>query len=135
MQPREVVNPADNLIFVVDDDDAFRALMHEYLELLGYQVCAFALAEELLAKMGSGSRMPALVLSDTHMPRMTGLQLAQDIRKSHPDLPIILMSAFGEPESEGAAIGQGVSAYLEKPFQLPTIAALVQSLLGSEQST
>jgi CheY-like chemotaxis protein len=116
-------------IFVIEDSAAFRSLLLEYLNTLGYDVCAFASGEEAMQHMRStAATEPELVISDIHMQRMTGFQLVRELRKASPGLPAILMTAFGNPEMEEQALEEG-AAYLEKPFRLPVIRDLVQKLL------
>ena len=116
-------------IFVIEDSAAFRSLLLEYLNTLGYDVCAFASAEEAMQHMRSADAdAPDLLISDIHMERVTGFQLVRELRKASPALPAILMTAFGNPEMEEQALEEG-AAYLEKPFRLPVIRDLVQKLL------
>ncbi len=118
-------------ICVIDDDDDFRALIGEYLASLGYPVLEFASAEEALGSLLAASPPPLqLVISDTKMARLTGLELVEELRRARPALPIILMSAFGPRESEERAIAAGATAYIDKPFPLPTLKDLVGRVLN-----
>jgi CheY-like chemotaxis protein len=121
------------VIYLVDDDLEFRSLVGEYLGSLGYAVREFASAEgapeALEAETASG---PRLVLSDTRMARMTGFELAARLRRRWPELPIVLMSAFGTRQIEEEALANGATAYLDKPFPLSRVRDLIQSLVRSE---
>ena len=121
---------SERAVFVVDDDAAFRAVLLEYLGSLGHRVQAFSSAEQLMQHMrGDAAPSPKLLISDIHLERVTGLQLARELRRTDSDLPVILMTGFGSPEIEETAIRQGASAYLEKPFPLAAMRDLVQKLL------
>jgi DNA-binding NtrC family response regulator len=123
----------ERAICVVEDDAAFRALLLEFLTSLGYGVEVFSSAEDLMHHVGSADPpMPRLVISDIHMQRLTGFQLVRELRKSKPDVPVILMTAFGNPEIEETAIRHGASAYLEKPFHLSVMRDLLQKLIPEE---
>jgi CheY-like chemotaxis protein len=121
------------LIYLVDDDLEFRSLVGEYLGSIGYAVREFASAEgapeALEAETAPG---PRLVLSDTRMARMTGFELTERLRRRWPDLPIVLMSAFGTHQIERKALAAGATAYLDKPFPLSRVRDLIQSLIDSK---
>jgi len=118
-------------IFVVEDDADFREMLGEYLGSLGYAVQAFASGEEALAHLRRASApAPDLVVSDLNMPRLSGLQLMRELRATLPDVPVILMTAFGNPQVAEQAAREGAAAYLEKPFRLPELRDLVRRILG-----
>jgi DNA-binding NtrC family response regulator len=117
-------------IFVVEDDVDFREVLLEYLTSLGYEVRAFGSAEQLMLYLrNTSSGPPALVISDIHLVRATGFELARELRELRPELPIILITSFGNPDIEQSAVQLGASAYLEKPFQLSAISDLVRQFL------
>ena len=117
-------------IFVVEDDADFREILLEYLSSLGYEVRVFGSAEQLMLYLRhDGSPAPRLVISDIHLVRATGFELARELRQLSADLPIILITSFGSPEMEESAVRQGASAYLEKPFRLSDMGELVRQFL------
>jgi DNA-binding NtrC family response regulator len=118
------------VISVVEDDADFREVLLEYLSSLGYEVRVFGSAEQLLTCLRhSDSPAPGLVISDIHLVRATGFELARELRQVSPELPIILITSFGNPDIEASALEQGASAYLEKPFQLAAMGDLVRQFL------
>lgn len=120
---------SDCIIFVIEDNAAFRSLLLDYLSTLGHGVRPFASAEEVIQHMrDEATATPDLLISDIHMERVTGFQLVRELRRANPGLPVILMTAFGNPEIEEQAVEQG-AAYLEKPFRLPVMRDLVERLL------
>jgi FixJ family two-component response regulator len=122
---------SESAVFVVDDDAAFRAILIEYLSSLGYRVEAFSSAEQLMHHVrGDAAPSPSLLISDIHLERVTGLQLARELRGTNSSLPVILMTGFGSPEIEETAIRLGASAYLEKPFRLAAMRDLVREFLS-----
>jgi len=71
---------------------------------------------------------PDLILLDIMMPKMTGIELLQKIRNERNQTPVILMTAYGDTETEKMAKDLGVSAYLKKPFEnIEDVIALVKS--------
>ncbi len=101
-------------IHIVDDDEAMRESLVALLEDTGYRTCAYASAEELLAR---GADMePGCVVSDVRMPGMDGLTLLRQFRLEGIDLPLILISGHGDIPLAVAAMKAGAVDFLEKPF-------------------
>jgi len=61
--------------------------------------------------------LPDCVLTDVQMPEMSGLQLQAELRRLHPGLPVIFMTAFPEAAIEERAMNAGAYAFLRKPFE------------------
>lgn len=70
-----------------------------------------------------------LVVSDIRMPRVGGLVLLQRLKEAHPDLPVLLITAFGDWRSYGRAIDLGASGYLTKPFRSEELLREVEGAL------
>jgi len=79
------------IIAVVDDDDAVRDSLRFFLETVDHPVVAFASGPEFLAYYGSGL---ACLILDHHMPEMTGLQVAEQLRGGGSRLPIFAGDRF-----------------------------------------
>ena len=105
MQPR---------IVIIDDDDSLRRVLEYSLQVAGYAVAAAASGEEGLALCSE--QRPDLVISDLQMPGMDGMQVLQDVKRQHPETPIIMITAFGTVELAVAAMKAGAYDYLTKPF-------------------
>lgn len=126
----------DAAIYVVDDDVEFRSMLGEFLHLEGHACVAFASAEEALRHIERGSQPPPkLVISDVNMGRLTGLDFAREVRRLAPELPIVLMSAFGGREVAADAAAAGADGYLNKPFALPRMTELVARMLEGAPAT
>ncbi|MBW2362904.1 MAG: response regulator [Deltaproteobacteria bacterium] len=122
-------------IFVIDDNDEFRTLLGELLDLKGHRTQAFASAEEALTHIRDGARPTSkLVISDINMEGVSGLAFTRELARLAPQLPIILMSAFGGRERAEEAAAAGATAYINKPFPLPDLTALVQRVLEGMES-
>ncbi len=118
-------------IFLAEDDAEFRSMLSEYLRSLGYEVWEFPSAEALLDHLRkSGTAAVDLVISDINMGATSGLELVHELKKVRPNLPFILMAAFGSGKIAREAQAAGADAYLDKPFRLPAMKELVQSILG-----
>ena len=110
-------------VLLVEDDRALREALADTLCLGGHDYRAVDCAEAALVAL---SEEPfGLVVSDVNMPGMDGHQLLAQIRTRHPQLPVLLMTAFGAVERAVDAIRQGAADYLVKPFEPRTLLELV----------
>jgi two-component system response regulator GlrR len=101
-------------LLVVDDDPDLLRLLSIRLKASGYDVDAVDSAESALSHMAVVT--PALVISDVRLPGRDGLDLFDEIRVSHPGLPVILLTAHGSIPDAVEATARGVFDYLTKPF-------------------
>ena len=101
-------------LLVVDDDPDMLRLLSLRLTGAGYQVTAVSSAESALNQLEV--EHPQLVLSDVRLPGRDGLQLFDEIRKNHPTLPVILLTAHGTIPDAVEATSRGVFTYLTKPY-------------------
>lgn len=100
-------------LLVVDDDARLRDLLRRYLSGNGYRVSVASDAAEARALMKSIAF--DLLIVDVMMPGETGLELTQSVR-SHSHVPILILTARGEPADRIAGLEQGADDYLPKPF-------------------
>ena len=101
-------------ILIVDDDADLLKLLTFRLQGAGYRVESADSAERALAKLSIA--VPQLVITDLRMGGMDGMALFQNIRKIHPALPVIILTAHGTIPDAVAATQRGVFGYLTKPF-------------------
>ncbi len=115
-------------ILVVDDEKTLRDIVGRALAKLGHECVTAANGEEAL-KLASRQAFD-LVLTDLKMPKLGGLALIEWLRKEHPDLPIIVMTGYGDLESARKALRMRVADYLVKPFEsLAEVQAAVERAL------
>ena len=110
-------------ILVVDDEVNARTALLELLRDEGYVVESAADAFKALGKAADFA--PDLVLTDLKMPGMDGLQLLAKLRESDADLPVIVMTAFGEVETAVRAMRSGARDYLAKPVNVGELSVVV----------
>ncbi|ARS49518.1 Fis family transcriptional regulator [Ectopseudomonas mendocina] len=110
-------------VLLVEDDRALREALADTLCLGGHDYRAVDCAEAALVALTEESF--GLVVSDVNMPGMDGHQLLAQIRARYPQLPVLLMTAFGAVERAVDAIRQGAADYLVKPFEPRTLLELV----------
>jgi serine phosphatase RsbU (regulator of sigma subunit) len=112
---------ARKTILVVDDTDAVRRTVQRLLVSLGFD--ARGAADGVAALEEVAHAVPDLVLCDLRMPRMDGLQLLEALHKTHPDLPVVVMSGAGLLEDAIGALKLGAWDYVEKPIIAPEVLA------------
>ncbi len=115
-------------VLVVEDEDIVRSLIVEMLEDAGYEVSAADRAETGLERIAAEA--PDVVVSDIVMPGLTGLELLQRVRKSHPTLPVVLVTGAGTNGNLAEARALGASSVVEKPFATAELVAAVAAALS-----
>ncbi len=118
---------AQTKILVVDDDPDLIKLLTFRLEGAGYHVESAESAERALAKLSIS--VPHLVITDLRMGGMDGMALFQNIRKTHPALPVIILTAHGTIPDAVAATQRGVFGYLTKPFDSKELLSQVEKAI------
>jgi FixJ family two-component response regulator len=102
------------LIAVIDDDEPFRTALVESLCSLGYRAHGFASGEEFFA--ASGGNSCDCVITDIHMPGMSGFDLKRLLMARDWRVPVIMITARGDPGLEARAAASGAICLLRKPF-------------------
>jgi CheY-like chemotaxis protein len=103
-------------VLVVEDDDEVAALTVEMINQLGYDTTRVASAEAALGALAD-RRSVDIVFSDIMMPgRMNGVELAQEIRRRRPDMPVLLTSGYAEGVRRNAAAQQ--IKIIPKPYRI-----------------
>ncbi|MBI5006667.1 MAG: nitrogen regulation protein NR(I) [Nitrosomonadales bacterium] len=117
-------------VWIIDDDKSIRWVLEKALARENIEYKSFASADEALAEL-PGS-MPQMVISDIRMPGSSGLDLLQKLRTDHPNLPVIIMTAYSDLESAVSSFQGGAFEYLPKPFDVNHAVELIRRAL--EQS-
>ena len=115
------------LVHIVDDDDAVRESAALLLEIAGYNVLTYASGVVFLEAVATAS--PGCVLLDIHMPQMTGLQLANEVRARRPGMPIIIATGYAELPT-----GDQSFPKLDKPFFEQQLAQAIKAAMQTRQT-
>jgi two-component system, NtrC family, nitrogen regulation response regulator GlnG len=115
-------------VWVVDDDRSVRFVLCTALRDAGYQVDGFDGAAAALGALETQSP-PDLLFTDVRMPGDDGLVLLEKLKAAHPQLPVIVMSAYTDVASTAGAFRGGAQEFLSKPFDLDDAVALAQRVL------
>ena len=116
-------------VWVVDDDRSVRFVLATALREAGYEVTAFDSARGVLDAI-AGRAPPDLLFTDVRMPGDDGLVLLDAIKAKHPQLPVIVMSAYTDIASTAGAFRGGAHEFLSKPFDLDAAVALAAQALA-----
>ncbi|MHA7115499.1 sigma-54-dependent transcriptional regulator [Pseudomonas promysalinigenes] len=111
-------------MLLVEDDRVLRQALGDTLEIGGFAFDAVGSAEQALEAVAG--EVYSLVVSDVNMPGMDGHQLLVQLRRHHPQLPVLLMTAHAAVERAVEAMRQGAVDYLVKPFEPQALLSLVE---------
>ena len=116
-------------ILFVDDEPSMAKLFKLTLEQLGYQVTAMTESVSALERFRSHPDQYDLVITDMSMPRMAGDQLALELLRIRPDLPILICTGHSDHMDKDQAKQLGIKGYLSKPLERQRLAVTVARLL------
>jgi two-component system, NtrC family, response regulator len=114
-------------ILVVDDEINYLTVMETLLGDAGYEVLTAPSALEAI-RIAEAADLD-LVLTDMKMPKMTGIELLEQLQRLYPDLPVIIMTAFGTVEKAVSAMKKGAFDYILKPFKNDEILVTIAKAL------
>jgi two-component system, LuxR family, response regulator FixJ len=116
-----------SVIYIAEDDQPLRHSLVELLEEAGYDVYAYATAEELFERTAGAAH--GCVISDVRMPGIDGLTLLRRLRAKGSPLPLILITGHGDVSMAVTAMKAGAADFLEKPFEAGALLAAVEAAL------
>ena len=111
-------------VWIIDDDRSIRWVFEKALTRENIEYKTFASAKEALVALDTET--PQVVVSDIRMPGGSGLELLQKAKQDHPDLPVIIMTAYSDLESAVSAFQGGAYEYLPKPFDVDHAVELIR---------
>lgn len=119
------------LIAIVDDEELIRTWLSEHLNAAGYSVWCAATGEEATRLVADAT--PAVVLLDLRLPDVDGIDLIGRLHQIDRDLPIIMVTAYGEIEIAVEAVKAGAHYFLEKPVDLDDLLITIEKALETRQ--
>jgi len=111
-------------VWIVDDDRSIRWVLEKALAREGIPYKTFATAYEVLQALAVSE--PWVLVSDIRMPGESGLVLLNKVKERHPQIPVIIMTAYSDLDSAVAAFQGGAFEYLPKPFDVDHAIALIR---------
>ncbi len=118
-------------VLIVDDEVAMCKLLEADLNLRDFETSWFTSAEEALQSLKNEAF--DLVLTDLNMPGMSGTMLCEQIVANRPDLPVIVMTAFGSMETAVASIRAGAYDFVTKPIEMDMLALTLERAIRHRQ--
>ncbi|PID33729.1 MAG: nitrogen regulation protein NR(I) [Thiotrichales bacterium] len=123
-------------VWIVDDDQSIRWVLQKALEKAGMDVQAYEFASDLIRNLNAeNEQLPGAVISDVCMLGMNGFDLIKEIHSSHPDLPVIIMTAHSDMDSAVLAYESGAFEYLPKPFDIDEVTELAKRACAANKVT
>ena len=123
------------LILVVDDEPDVELLFRQQFRRdirAGRIAMDFAPSPHapLQSKAAADDRSLILILSDINMPGMTGLELLPKAKAARPDVPVIMITAYGDADTKRKALEGGADALLTKPLDFTMLRSEIEPILG-----
>jgi len=116
-------------VLFVDDEEMIVFLARTLLEGLGYDVVACTASQAALAAFKEDPNSFDLIVTDQTMPGLTGTDLAGEVRKLRPDIPIVLCSGYSPDMSMNKLRNVGISEYVMKPIDRSVLSQAVRRAL------
>jgi two-component system response regulator FlrC len=123
------MNNLNDSVLIVEDDAALREALVDTLRAAGLVACAAADAQSALQMLASEEI--ALVISDVQMPGANGYELLASIKRMRPYLPVVLMTAYGTVAQAVAAMREGATDYIVKPFDAQALIDMARRQLAA----
>lgn len=126
---RQPLPTGDEHVVFIDDELFLVDIGRQLLESLGYRVTVFTESVAALDFVVAATDPVDLVIADNTMPHLTGVELTGEIKKAHPDLPVILCSGNISEQELDCAQQQGLAAFMTKPLYVDKVAHSVRNVL------
>jgi signal transduction histidine kinase len=120
-------------VLLTDDEASVREFMDDLLGSWGLDVTLAENGVEACERFAADADGFDFVVLDQTMPRMTGLEAAEQILKLRPDVPVVLYTGYSEQVTEGRISAAGIRALVRKPLDIPAFRKLVEELLSTRE--
>jgi DNA-binding NtrC family response regulator len=118
-------------ILIIEDDDEMRSLLRDFFKEEGFETVSADKGSEAFRKL---VKEPFdLIITDIRMPGLSGLDILPRIKKLQPEVPIIVITAFGSEDVHRKVFERGATAYLEKPILLNNLRTLVNQMVSAKE--
>ena len=116
-------------ILIADDEQGIRELLEMELGLQGYTVETVKNGQEAIDRIKKEKF--DLLLCDIKMPKANGIQVLKEARKNNPDMPVIMMTGYGEEANYNDSMRLGACGFISKPFHIDEVVASVEKVIKS----
>jgi len=118
-------------ILIIDDDESTCRMLSLTLGKRGYETETAVTGREALEKIRG--RFFNAALLDIRLPDVKGVELLGSLKRIHPDMVVIVLTAYASLETETQAMNEGAQAYITKPFNVPELLATITETLGKQR--
>ena len=125
----------EGTVLVVDDEEGMRSTVARMMQKLGFEPVLAADGRQALDIFRAGPDRFTLVLLDLTMPHLDGEQTFAELRRLRPDVRVVLMSGFNSQEALVRFSGKGLASFLQKPFTIESLGAVMHSALARNSSS
>ncbi len=120
-------------ILIIEDDEAMRALLKDLLDEEGFSTGSVSNGFDALQNLIEESF--DLIITDIQMPGLTGLDILPRIKKLQPQVPVIVITAFGSEELCRRSVEKGATGYLEKPIHINKLRTMIREMVSSKEKS
>jgi DNA-binding NtrC family response regulator len=120
-------------ILVVDDELLIRDLLYDFFHSQGWEIVLAENGEKALKIIDS--QKVDLVLTDLKMPDMDGMTLTKQLRETHPEIPVVVMTGYPSVDSAVEALRNKVVDYIVKPFNINRLYKVVESQINEGETS
>jgi DNA-binding NtrC family response regulator len=125
---------ANKSILIIDDDARMLKALEKVLADEGAMITCFDLAVDAFRILAAHPRHYDLIITDFRMPFVSGLKVVNVIHEIFPELPIIVLTVFGDAEVKAECLHKGAAAFLEKPLNTLHLLKEVGKIFEAEKS-
>ncbi len=118
-------------ILLVDDEEDFASILAERLVLRGFQAEVATSGVDALRHIREASF--SVLILDVKMPGIDGLGLMAEVKRKHPDLPVILLTGHGSVTSAATGMKEGAFDYLMKPIEIDELIEKIRDAVGGQK--
>ena len=126
------IRPADETVFIVDDDPSICEGLCNLLEAVGRHTQHYASAEEFLGHWNS--ERPGCLVLDVRLPGMTGVEFQEKMQERGIEIPIIFMTAHGDVQMVRKVMKAGAVEFLAKPFEIQELLNAIEHALAQDRT-
>lgn len=123
-----MASSAEGIVYVIDDDESARDSLEFLLDVAGVRVRSFASADAFLKAAPPLAR--ACVVTDVRMPGMSGIELAEELKRRGGQVPVIVITGHADVPLAIQAMKAGVADFIEKPFDDQVMLAAIRNALA-----
>ncbi len=128
-----MTNIRNKSILVIDDDKSLLRALKKVLSSEGANVTCTEWAGDAMEFLTARQKPVNLVITDLRMPLVTGMTVVYAIHEVFPDLPVIVLTAFGNAQLKAECLKEGAVDFLEKPLDTPQLLAAIERALGGRK--